>query len=109
MTAPTQLAGHPLQPDQRLIVGLESANMDEAVFGPDADAFDLHRPTARRHLSFGHGIHLCLGAELARTEINAALAALLDRLPALRLAPGFRREDVESPMFCGPVRVDVVW
>lgn len=104
-----RLAGETLRPGDRLVVGLESANMDEAVFGADADAFDPRRPTARRHLSFGFGIHLCLGAELSRTEITVALSALLDRLPSLRLAPGFVYEDVESPMFCGPKRVDVVW
>jgi cytochrome P450 len=58
---------------------------------------------------FGYGIHLCLGAELSRTEISTALTALLDRLPTLRLAPGTRYEGVESPMFCGPQRVEVVW
>lgn len=109
VAAPTRLSGDTLQPGERLVMGLESANMDEAVFGGDAATFDPHRPTARRHLSFGYGIHLCLGAELSRTEISTALAALVDRLPSLRLAPGFRYEDVESPMFCGPKRVDVVW
>ncbi|GAA1864369.1 cytochrome P450 [Pseudonocardia ailaonensis] len=104
-----ELRGQPLPADGWVIVGLESANLDEEVFGPDAAEFDLHRTTARRHLSFGHGLHLCLGAELSRTEISVALEVLLDRLPGLRLAPGFAYEDVGSPMFCGPARLDVVW
>ena len=109
VAAPAELGGQKLDPGSRVIVGLESANLDEEVFGPDAADFDLRRTTARRHISFGHGIHLCLGAELARLEITAALTGLLDRLPDLRLAPGARWEDVQSPMFCGPRRLEVVW
>ncbi|GEL21122.1 hypothetical protein PSU4_00760 [Pseudonocardia sulfidoxydans NBRC 16205] len=109
VTGPAHVDGDSVAAGDRLIVGLESANMDEEVFGPDAADFDLHRSTARRHLSFGHGIHLCLGAELSRIEISTALGALLDRMPGLRLAPDATRVDVASPMFCGPQRVDVVW
>lgn len=79
------------------------------MFGADAGTFVLDRPTARRHFSFGHGVHLCLGAELSRIEISTVLDALLDRLPTLALAPGATYDDVASPMFCGPQRVDVVW
>ncbi|MDD7938372.1 cytochrome P450 [Actinomycetospora lutea] len=109
VTTDTDVEGAALAADERLIIGLESANTDEAVFGEDADAFVLDRPTARRHFSFGHGVHLCLGAELSRIEISTVLDALLDRLPTLALAPGATYDDVASPMFCGPQRVDVVW
>ena len=103
------LAGTAVRDGERVIVGLESANMDESTFGADAAAFDPRRPTARRHVSFGHGIHLCLGAELSRIEISTAIAALVDRMPELRLAPGSVVEEVAAPMFCGPARLDVVW
>ncbi|WP_412520956.1 cytochrome P450 [Actinomadura madurae] len=104
------LGGEPLQAGDRMIIGLESANFDTAVFGPDADEFDPRRRTARRHMSFGHGIHLCLGAELARLEISATLEVLLDRLPGLRLlTPDAPYQEVQSPMFCGPQRLDVTW
>jgi cytochrome P450 family 142 subfamily A polypeptide 1 len=83
--------------------------MDETEFGPDAAEFDGGRSSARRHVSFGFGIHLCLGAELSRTEISTTLEALLDRMPGVRLAPGARYEDVTSPMFCGPRKVNIVW
>ncbi|MBV9796170.1 MAG: cytochrome P450 [Actinobacteria bacterium] len=109
VAAPSELGGQKLDPGSRVIVGLESANLDEEVFGPDAADFDMRRSTARRHLSFGHGIHLCLGAELARLEITATLTALLNRLPSLRLAPDAGWEDVQSPMFCGPRRLEIVW
>lgn len=109
VTADTTVEGEPLAEGDRLIVGLESANTDEATFGDDAGRFVADRPSARRHVSFGHGVHLCLGAELSRLEISTMLGALLDRLPGLALAPGATYEDVTSPMFCGPQRVDVVW
>jgi cytochrome P450 len=65
-------------------VHLWSAGHDEAVF-ENPELFDLDRPNARQHLSFGHGPHVCPGAPLARLEIKVALECLLDRLPSLRL------------------------
>jgi cytochrome P450 len=56
-----------------------SANRDERKF-PDPDTFDIHRP-AEQHLSFGFGIHFCLGAALARLEGRIALDEILDRFP----------------------------
>jgi cytochrome P450 len=86
-------------------LGYASANHDEAVFaGPEA--FDLDRgETVRKHLGFGYGIHLCVGAPLARLELTAALDAVLDRFPTLQLAPGFAYERVRFFMMRGPVRL----
>ena len=56
-----------------------SGNRDERRF-PDADRFDIHRDIGR-HLSFGFGIHLCLGAALARLEGRVALDEVLNRFP----------------------------
>jgi cytochrome P450 len=109
VTTATDVGGEALVEGDRLVVGLESANLDEAAFGADADQFVLDRPSARRHVSFGHGVHLCLGAELSRLEISTVLVALLETLPTLALAPEATYDDVTSPMFCGPQRVDVVW
>jgi nocardicin N-oxygenase len=61
-----------------------SANRDPAVFA-DPDALDLGRRPGQ-HLAFGHGVHYCLGAGLARIELRLALEALLTRLPEFRLA-----------------------
>ena len=55
-----------------------SANRDERQF-PDADRFDIRRRAA--HLSFGHGIHFCLGAALARVQARVALEEVLSRWP----------------------------
>ncbi|MFE0701853.1 cytochrome P450 [Streptomyces sp. NPDC058872] len=62
-----------------------SANRDPARFGPTADVLDLER-SDNPHVTFGAGIHYCLGAPLARLELTAVFAALLRRAPDLRLA-----------------------
>jgi cytochrome P450 len=68
-----------------VIACLASANHDEAQFGPDADRLRLDRPNARQQISFGAGVHHCLGAALARLEGRVALAQLIRRFPGLTL------------------------
>ncbi|MFF4715303.1 cytochrome P450 [Streptomyces eurythermus] len=62
-----------------------AANHDESVF-PDPDTLDIHRKDARAHLAFGYGVHQCIGANLARVELEAVYGTLLRRVPGLRLA-----------------------
>ncbi|MBV9668028.1 MAG: cytochrome P450 [Nitrososphaeraceae archaeon] len=70
---------------QGIIVWLGSANHDESVF-PDPEKFDISRiPHAHSHVGFGHGIHFCLGAPLARLEARVALKIILERLQNLEL------------------------
>ncbi|MFF9147809.1 cytochrome P450 [Streptomyces sp. NPDC014861] len=71
---------------------LGSANRDPARFGPTADALDLTRAD-NPHVTFGAGIHYCLGAPLARLELDAVFRELLRRAPTLRLAA----EPVRTP------------
>ena len=80
----------------KVAFGLASANRDDAVYD-DPDAFRLDRPSARDHLAFGGGPHVCPGATLARLEGRVALEAFLDRVAAARLVGGYRREPV--PVF----------
>lgn len=69
-----------------VVTSLGSANHDPAMFGPDADQLDLRRPNAPRHLSFGSGVHHCLGASLARLEAQVALGTLVRRFDDVDLA-----------------------
>jgi 2-hydroxy-5-methyl-1-naphthoate 7-hydroxylase len=71
---------------EAIIAGYAAVGRDPDQHGDDADRFDLTRPTRRDHLSFGHGVHYCLGAPLARLEAVIALPALFGRFPDLTLA-----------------------
>jgi len=73
-----------IPPYAQVIVALAAANRAPARF-PRSESFDIHR-TDGAHLAFGHGIHHCLGAPLARMEARAAFTALHTRFPAMRLA-----------------------
>ncbi|MFC5719212.1 cytochrome P450 [Streptomyces gamaensis] len=82
-TEPVTVAGTTIPEGRIVLVGLASADRDPGRW-PEADRFDIHRDT-RGHLAFGHGIHYCLGAPLARLEARIALRALLERCPRLAL------------------------
>ncbi|MFJ8017294.1 cytochrome P450 [Streptomyces sp. NPDC096339] len=76
-----------------LIVSFGAIGRDEEQFGENADAFDVTR-TPNRHISFGHGPHVCPGAALSRLEAGVALPALYARFPGLRLAVS--REEIRN-------------
>lgn len=80
---PLEIAGTSIGRGDDVLIGLTAAQRDGARFA-DPDRFDIRRDT-RGHLAFGHGIHYCLGAPLARLEAGIALGTLLDRAPGLTL------------------------
>ncbi|MFF8788918.1 cytochrome P450 [Streptomyces sp. NPDC015125] len=82
--ADVELEGQLIKAGETVTLSIEAANRDPERF-PDPDTLDLHRK-ATGHLAFGHGIHQCLGQQLARVEMRVALPALLTRFPTLRLA-----------------------
>ena len=84
-----EIGGIPLEKGQTVVCLLGSANRDPAVY-PDPDRLDITRRDVRP-LSFGGGIHYCVGAQLARIEGEIAIGTLLRRLPNLRL------DDVDHP------------
>ncbi|WP_156724643.1 cytochrome P450 family protein [Streptomyces apocyni] len=69
-----------------IVVSFAAAGRDPGVHGATADAFDVTRATRREHVAFGHGVHHCVGAPLARLEASIGLPALFARFPRLRLA-----------------------
>jgi cytochrome P450 len=82
----TQLRGRTLREGDYVALFYSSANRDEEVFGADADAFDITRESAPRHVAFGFGEHFCLGASLARLETQVMFEELLQRWPRFELA-----------------------
>jgi hypothetical protein len=84
------IGGRKIPKGEVVLCLLGSANRDPAVYPDRPDRLDVTRPDVRP-LSFGGGIHLCLGAQLARIEAEIAIATLLRRLPELRL------DDAENP------------
>lgn len=81
----TELGGVKVPAGARLAVMYGSGNRDESKFS-QADRFDVCRANAKDHLAFGHGIHFCLGAPLARLEGKIAFETLFPRLQTIRLA-----------------------
>ncbi len=88
-------------------ISIAAANRDPAVF-PEPDEFRLKRSGPRHHLAFAHGPHVCVGLHLARLETKLALAALLRRLPGLRLDPD-HEPAVRGLVFRKPVELRAVW
>jgi cytochrome P450 len=81
---PIELGGQTIERDAIVLASLGAANRDPAQF-PDPDRLDIRRKD-NRHLSFGAGIHFCLGAALARMEAQIAIGTLVQRFPRLKLA-----------------------
>lgn len=107
-SADVDLGDGSVREGQPVLTSTNAANRDPRVFD-DPDRLDITRPV-NHHLAFGHGAHHCVGASLARMELQVALGLLLEKLPRLRLAvdPG----DVEwksNLLFRGPVALPVAW
>jgi cytochrome P450 len=81
------IGDHVVRAGEGLIAAQDAANRDPSAF-PDPDTFDIHRK-ARHHVAFGYGPHACLGAPLARLELQVVFGTLFRRLPGLRLAAPF--------------------
>ena len=80
-TEDLEIGGVPVAADQLVMLNLTAANHDPARF-EDPARFDVTRRDVR-HLSFGHGVHFCLGASLARLEAEVAFRTLLERYPVI--------------------------
>jgi cytochrome P450 len=103
----TTLGGLQVPAGAPLVAWIGSANRDERQF-ERPELFDVGR-TPNRHLAFGHGIHFCLGAPLARLEARIALQSVLERLPGLALTPGAHLERMDSTIVYGVKELPVSW
>lgn len=84
VTKDTELGGVALPKDSMVMLRFGAANRDERQF-ENPDALDVHRPKAGSQLAFGSGVHHCIGAPLARQELNLGFASLFERLEAVEL------------------------
>jgi cytochrome P450 len=94
----------PIREGQKVVVWFSSANRDPEVFA-DPDRFDVARRPGE-HLAFGHGPHFCLGAHLAREQMRALFAAVLERMDDLELAgePARLRSNFQNGLKHLPIR-----
>src|SRR4051812_37386885 len=106
-TVDTEIAGCPIEAGSPVNVLTGSADRDTDRFD-DADEWKLGRPT-QHHLAFGTGPHQCLGMHLARLELRAGLAAILRRLPSLRLDPDAPAPSIQGYAFRGPDALPVLF
>jgi len=107
-TVDVEIRGCPIPAGATVAVGYASANRDADVFAaPDAFSLERRDFQAKPHFGFGHGIHLCVGASLARLETACALNAVLDRAARMELVPGFQYRRVRFFVMRGPQSVDV--
>lgn len=107
-TESTTLGGIDIPAGTRIFMNFASANRQPDRFD-EPDTFDIHRVDANRHISFGKGIHFCLGSGLAKMEARIALGLLAEKLPSLRLVPGQQLEFFPNITFRGPNELQVEW
>jgi len=107
-TADVTLGGGTVRAGEAILVSKYAANRDPLVFA-DPERLDLSRPPGA-HLAFGHGVHHCVGAALARMELQVALGSLLTRLPGLRLAVAEADLQWKTGLAVrGPLALPVAW
>jgi cytochrome P450 len=107
-TEDVELGGVTIRAGDAVLPALTSANRDGEVFA-DPDSFDLERGD-NAHMAFGQGMHYCLGAHLARMELDVAFSTLLRRMPQVRLAvPVEELSWTTGRMFHGLAAVPVTW
>jgi cytochrome P450 len=105
--ADAELAGCPIPNGATLLLMNSSSGRDESHY-ENPEVWDIDR-TAANHLFFGTGRHQCLGMHLARLELRIGLAAILDRLPGLRLDPDAPVPVIEGFAFRSPTSIPVVF
>lgn len=103
-----EVGGVKIPAGANVLMVMGSGNRDEEVFA-HGEEFDISRKNARHHLSFGSGIHFCLGSPLAQLEFRIVLEELTQRMPQLRLKPGQSFEFAPNTSFRAPVSLLAEW
>ncbi len=107
-TQDTTLGGIDLPAGTRIFLNFASANRQPDLF-ESPNEFDIHRPNAGRHISFGKGIHYCLGQGLAKMEARVALETLVEKAPTLHLVEDQDLTVFPNITFRGPESLLVSW
>lgn len=106
-TTDTTVGGFDVPAGTGIFMNFASANRQPDIWD-DPDTFDIHRPNASRHISFGKGVHFCLGAKFAKFETGLMLETLAERLPSLRLVDQ-AFDYFPNITFRGPSALHVAW
>ncbi len=104
----TTVAGVDVPAGTPIFLNFAAANWESSIF-PAPESFDIHRANAARHISFGKGIHYCLGAGLAKMEARIALELLTQRLPTLHLVESQEFSYFPNITFRGPNELHLAW
>lgn len=104
----TEIGGQSIRKGDGVLLLMGSANRDEERF-TDGEDFDISRTNAREHLSFGYGIHYCLGNMLAKLQAKICLEEAARLIPSLELADDKPTEFRKNLSFRVPVSVPVTW
>jgi len=104
----TTIAGVDIPAGTQVFLSLGAANHEPDLF-PSPTEFDMRRDNARKHISFGQGVHFCLGARMARVEGQIAMEVLTERLPSLTLVENQKLAYSSNITFRGPSALQVTW
>ncbi|MBN4047501.1 cytochrome P450 [Acidimicrobiaceae bacterium AH-315-P05] len=107
-TRDTRVAGYDVPAGTAIFMNFASANR-QADRWENPDTFDIHRPNAKRHISFGKGVHFCLGAKFAKLEAQVVTEILAERIPSLRLVDDQKFGYFPNITFRGPTSLHVAW
>lgn len=102
----TKIGGVDIPEGAKILMIMGSGNRDTSVF-PNGESFDIHRSNARNHLTFGYGIHFCIGFQLAKMEFGIMLRELTKRFPDMTLVEGQTIDYLKNISFRVPLRVEV--
>jgi vanillate O-demethylase ferredoxin subunit len=107
-TRDTRIGDIEIPAGTRIFLSLGAANHEHDLFHSPSD-FDMHRQNAGKHISFGYGIHFCLGARLARLEGQITIRSLTESMPSLRLVADQQLRYSPNITFRGPRQLYVEW